>query len=288
MSNDKLTQESVKILAEKLGKELKKLAKTSQVGKTPGDTTTMRTYIRPSEEEANLSPKAKAKLKSHRSREDSRHDSDTSWAVDLPSGHQKQRWGAQQARERKHREARGVKTRGAKATPSNPKDVASKLRSKHRVKLAKKRREAEGKVEENITFKHFCEALKHVKGSNLAKALEKVKTQSQKSREEQESLPTDKYGGVDDKQWEKHEGRQYRLDRARTEIEGEVAQRLRKQGVRAASNVSNPEREAQKAGDMLKPRAKKPNHKKRLKGSAVITVKPKVKKKGQAQIGFKS
>ena len=265
MNNDKLTQESVKILAEKLGKELKKLAKTSQVAKTPGDKTTMRTYIPPSETGAKLSPKAKAKLKDQRSRYESRHDSDTSWAVDRTDAYQLSQWAAQQARERKHKEARGVKTR-----------------------LAKKRRKAEGKVEENITFKHFCEALKHVKGSNLAKALEKVKTQTQKSREAQESLPKDKYGGVDDKQWEKHEGRQYRLERARTEIEGEVAKRLRQQGIRAASNVSNPEREAQKAGDMLKPRAEKPNRKKRLKGSAVITVKPKVKKKEQTQIGFKS
>ena len=258
MNNDKIIEESTKILVEKLGKELKKYAKTGREENYPGDTTTVRTNVKVPDA-TKLSPKAKAKLASHKSRSEARSDKDTSWAVDLPSGHQKAKWSAQRKREDKHRAARGVKKKKG------------------------------SKVEENITFKQFCEGLEHVEGSKLTKALKKSEALRKKSIEAQENLPKTKYGDAkDESQYDKHENRQYRLERARDEIKGEMATRLRTQGVRAASNVSDTEREAKVAGDMLKPRAKKPKHKKKLKSSAVITVKPKGKKKEQAQIGFKS
>jgi len=139
----------------------------------------------------------------------------------------------------------------------------------------KKKAKAEatrGKANESLkSFNHFCEALKHVKGSNLPKALTKAEKQRKKSVQRQEALPSiDKYGNVDDKKWNKEENLQYRLGRATEEVRGETAKRLRKQGLRPVSNVSNIEREAEKAGDKLKPREPKPTHSRRLP-SGVIT-----------------
>jgi hypothetical protein len=113
----------------------------------------------------------------------------------------------------------------------------------------------------------LIEALKHVKGGQLTKAIKKAKEQRRKSVMQQGALPTvDKYGNVSKKEWEKHEDRQYRLQRATTEIEGEVAKRLRKQKMRPNSRVAHIEREAAMAGDLIRPRATK-TKKKKLKGN---------------------
>ena len=122
---------------EKLGPELKKFAKQEPRNNYPGDRG-VQTGVSRDAEKSNLSPKAQAKLKSHRGRKYSRDDKGTSGFVDRPQAHQKARWQAQGDREKAHAARRGVKTRGTTPTPSNPSPA-------NRMAMLKKKREAEEK-----------------------------------------------------------------------------------------------------------------------------------------------
>ena len=252
MNHDKLIEESQTIFTEKLGKELSKYKKTEQVP-TEGETPRFRTYVDvPPEQLRKLSTKARAKLKYSKQRRIARRESelegyDDSFTSDIL---QNQRVATTKARLRRHNKSRGVKTRG--------------------------------KANESLkSFNTFCEALKHVKGSKLSTALKQAEKQIKKSRDRQEALPPiDKHGNVSDKEWNKEENRQYRLERATEEVRGETAKRLRQQGMRPATNVSNIDREAEKGGDQIKPRAPKPTHSPRLpSGVSIINQKPKSSKK---------
>lgn len=122
---------------EKLGPELKKFAKQEPRNNYPGDRG-VQTGVSRDAEKSNLSPKAQAKLKSHRSRKYSRDDEGTSGFVDRPQAHQKARWQAQSDRAKAHRERRGVKTRGTTPAPTTPSPA-------NRMAMLKKKREAEEK-----------------------------------------------------------------------------------------------------------------------------------------------
>lgn len=140
---------------EKLGSELKKFAKKTSRDNYPGDKG-VETRVDPAASKANLSPKAKAKLSSHRARKASRDDKATSWAVDRTQQHQKDRWAREGERQKRHDAARGVKTRGAQtdsASKSPEQQRMGKMRrkdalsssSQDRMALLKKKREAEEK-----------------------------------------------------------------------------------------------------------------------------------------------
>lgn len=122
---------------EKLGPELKKFAKQEPRNNYPGDRG-VQTGVSRDAEKSNLSPKAQAKLKSHRGRKYSRDDKGTSGFVDRPQAHQKARWQAQGDREKAHAARRGVKTRGTTPTPTTPSPA-------NRMAMLKKKREAEEK-----------------------------------------------------------------------------------------------------------------------------------------------
>ncbi|MCW4027886.1 MAG: hypothetical protein NWE76_10445 [Candidatus Bathyarchaeota archaeon] len=122
---------------EKLGPELKKFAKQEPRNNYPGDRG-VQTGVSRDAEKSNLSPKAQAKLKSHRGRKYSRDDRGTSGFVDRPQAHQKARWQAQGDREKAHAARRGVKTRGTTPTPTTPSPA-------NRMAMLKKKREAEEK-----------------------------------------------------------------------------------------------------------------------------------------------
>ena len=154
----------------------------------------------------------------------------------------------------------------------------------HMANAKKKKAAAEakrGKANESLaSFNHFCEALKHVKGSNLGKAVKTAEKQRKKSVARQEGLPKiDKYGNVDDKKWDREEKLQYRLSRGTDEVRGETAKRLRVQGMTPVSNVPNIDKEADKAGDALKPRETKSKKSRLPSGVTIINQKPKSPKK---------
>jgi len=245
MNHNKLIKESRNILVEKLG-SLKKHAKTGKSGIRPGDDRTIRTEVDPAED-AKLTPKEKLKLASHRQRRRGREEADMYWAKDYHGGGdpEDRRVAATKKRLAKHKEARGKKK----------------------------------KVAESLNFKQFCEALSHVSGKQLAKALKKSYEQEEKSYKKQADLPAiTKYGDVDEKEYEKHGGRQYRLERARDEVRGEVARRMREQGKRERTVVYNPDRSVKKGGDELAPRKTK-SKKKKLSSNAIIDAKPSKTKK---------
>ena len=139
---------------EKLGRELKPHAQTSDTSYSPGSKSKV-TRVSRDVDTSKLSPKAKAKLKSHRERSDARNDEKTSWAVDRTQQHQRDRWAATRARRKAHTDARGVKTRGAK--PDAPKSPGQpnqnrmarkanlKPASQDRMAMLKKKREDEEK-----------------------------------------------------------------------------------------------------------------------------------------------
>lgn len=134
LQRESMMNESVN---EKLGPELKKFAKQEPRNNYPGDRG-VQTGVSRDAEKSNLSPKAQAKLKSHRSRKYSRDDKGTSGFVDRPQAHQKARWQAQGDREKAHAARRGVKTRGTTPTPTTPSPA-------NRMAMLKKKREAEEK-----------------------------------------------------------------------------------------------------------------------------------------------
>ena len=135
---------------EKLGRELKPHAQTRDSSYAPGRTEKA-TRVSRDVDTSKLSPKAKAKLKSHRERSADRDDEKTSWAVDRTQQHQRDQWAATRARRKAHTDARGVKTRGAKPdapkSPGQPnqnrmdRKRALKPASQDRLAMLKKKRE---------------------------------------------------------------------------------------------------------------------------------------------------
>lgn len=138
---------------EKLGRELKPHAQTKDASYSPGRTEKA-TRVSRDVDTSKLSPKAKAKLKSHRERSADRDDEKTSWAVDRTQQHQRDQWAATRARRKAHTDARGVKTRGAKPDAREPgqpnqnrmaRKRALTPASQDRMAMLKKKREDEEK-----------------------------------------------------------------------------------------------------------------------------------------------
>jgi hypothetical protein len=117
-------------LDEKLGKELEKYAKTKPQSRFMGKTTSVEVP-----KGTNLSARAKVKLSSHRSRLAQRRNLATSGMADRPQSHEREEWQSTQDRLAKHKNRRGVKTRGAPDPKPTPKFIqrSSKRARKDRL-----------------------------------------------------------------------------------------------------------------------------------------------------------
>ena len=117
------------VFGEKLGRELKKHAKHGETSYSPGGSEKHTSVDISSDDAEKLSPRGKAKLKSHRQRSGSKHDQRTSWAVDRQQAHQKAKWSQESDRQRKHSGSRGKPTKGSSTEPASTKDAWSGRKS---------------------------------------------------------------------------------------------------------------------------------------------------------------
>jgi hypothetical protein len=102
------------MMSEKLGPELKKHATQGTTSYSPASSERDTKVTLSKDDEANLSPKAKSKLKSHRDRKSAKSDERTSGMVDRQQPHQKRAWQAERERQKAHSDSRNQSTRGAK------------------------------------------------------------------------------------------------------------------------------------------------------------------------------